>query len=85
MATTTWTDSLAYLGEHAVTLQSSATKELLASSDAEIAAQHLAILDLAAIESTAAVLQLIIDADNAETAALDAIENADLPGCGISP
>jgi hypothetical protein len=78
ISTTTWPESFAFLDDHAATLTGTEFRELLAEDESEIAQQHLAILDLVTQFPIERVQAIVVDANTAEEAAFDAIEQGNL-------
>jgi hypothetical protein len=78
ISTTTWPKSFAFLNDHAATLTGTEFRELLTEDESEIAQQHLAILDLVTQLPIEQVQAIVVDANTAEEATFDAIEQGNL-------
>jgi hypothetical protein len=78
ISTPTWTESLAYLQQHAGTLTQPAIRDFLNASDEPVLRQHAAILTLGDHYPPATILRILTEPTETADLALHALETANL-------
>jgi tetratricopeptide (TPR) repeat protein len=78
ISTKTWSESFAFLQEHKNALDTEEVRQLLIEDDSDSGEQHLAVLDLTTTMPHEAVHAIVTDANAAEQAAFDAIQQGNI-------